>query len=151
MSHHAFILKHQFQITTFIRELKSHKEGLQLSKKRVRKSSHKFNRYLLLWLDWILFNATIYSSDMITALKRPSLVKTKLLVKTNYQILVKIQAKSVIRGYGYNGDMKIIALKRLKQTFENQTKNVTSFLQRINWHPISTLERPDSFTVFSNI
>ena len=39
MSHHAFILKRQFQITTFIRELKSHKEGLQLSKKRIRKSS----------------------------------------------------------------------------------------------------------------
>ena len=69
---------------------------------------------------------------------------------THLQTLVKDQAKSVIRGYGYNGDMYIIALKRLQDSFGNPTKFVTSFLQRLNCHPIPTLEQPDSFTVYSN-
>ena len=99
-----------------------------------------FNGDPLLWLDWIgLFNATIHSSDMTTAEKM-----------THLQTLVKDQAKSVIRGYGYNGDMYFTALKRLQDSFGNPTKIVTSFLQRLNCHPIPTLEQPDSFTVYSN-
>ena len=99
-----------------------------------------FNGDPLLWLDWIgLFNATIHSSDMTTAEKM-----------THLRTLVKDQAKSVIRGYGYNGDMYFIALKRLQDSFGNPTKIVTSFLQRLNCHPIPTLEQPDSFTVYSN-
>ena len=39
MSHQGFILKHQFQLTTFFRELELHKECLQLSRNRFRKSS----------------------------------------------------------------------------------------------------------------
>ena len=66
-----------------------------------------FNGDPLLWLDWIgLFNATIHSSDMTTAEKM-----------TQLQTLVKDQAKSTIRGYGYNGDMY--------------------FIQGVRYHPIS--------------
>ena len=46
--------------------------------------------------------------------------------------------------------MCFIALKRLQDTFGNPTKIVTSFRQRLNCHPIPTLEQPDSFTVHSN-
>ena len=66
-----------------------------------------------------LFNATIHSSEMTPAEK-----------KTHLQTLVKDQAKSVIRGNGYNGDMYFIALKRLQDGSENPTKIVTFFLQR---------------------
>ena len=69
---------------------------------------------------------------------------------THLQTLEKDQAKSVIRGYGYSGDMYFTALKRLQDSFGNPTKLVTSFLQRLNCHPIPTLEQPDSFTVYSN-
>ena len=41
---------------------------------------------------------------------------------TYLQTLVKDQTKSVIRGYGYNGDMYVIALKRLQDSFGNQPK-----------------------------
>ena len=54
---------------------------------------------------------------------------------THLQTLVKDQAKSTIRGYGYNADMYFIALKRLQDTFGNPTKIVTSFLQRLGSHP----------------
>ena len=69
---------------------------------------------------------------------------------TRLQTVVKDQAKSVIRGCGYNGDMYFTALKRLQDSFGNPTKIVTSFLQRPNCHPIPTLEQSDSFTVYSN-
>ena len=99
-----------------------------------------FNEYPLLSLDWIgLINVTIHSSDMPTSERM-----------THLQTLVKDETKTVIRGYGYNGYMYFIALKRLQDTFGNPTKIVTSFLQRLNCHPIPTLEQPDSFTVYSN-
>ena len=69
---------------------------------------------------------------------------------THLQTLVKDQAKSVIRGCGYYGDMYLIALKQLQDSFVNQTKIVTSFLQRLNCHLIPTFEQSDSFTVYSN-
>ena len=99
-----------------------------------------FNGDPLLWLDWIgLFNATIHSSDMTTAEKM-----------THLQTLVKDQAKSTIRGYGYNGDMYFIALKRLQDTFGNPTKIITSILQRLSSHPSPSLRQLDSFTAYSN-
>ena len=71
-----------------------------------------FNGDPLLWLDWIgLFNARIHSSDMTRAEKM-----------THLQTLVKDQANSSIRGYGYNGDMYFIALKRFKTHLEIQLK-----------------------------
>ena len=69
---------------------------------------------------------------------------------THLQTLAKDQAKSVIRGYGYRGDMYFIAPKRLQDSFGDPTKIVTSFLQRLNCHLIPSFEQPDYFTVYSN-
>ena len=68
---------------------------------------------------------------------------------THLQTLVKDQAKSTIRGYGYNGDMYFIALKRLQDTFENPSKIVNSFLQRLSSYSSASLRQPDTFTAHS--
>ena len=98
-----------------------------------------FNGNLLTWTDWIqLFESVIDSRPLSTTEKM-----------THLQSLLTGQAKSLVKGYGCNGQCYHQALADLKKKYGKSSVIVNAYLEKLASFPSPSAQRPKSFDNFS--
>ena len=98
-----------------------------------------FNGNSLTWTDWIqLFESVIDSKPLSTTEKM-----------THLKSLLTGQAKSLVKGYGCNGQCYHQALADLKQKFGKASVIVNAYLEKLASLASPSGQRPKSFDNFS--